>query len=91
MTALETAGPRLVSRREAVRATVGALALGAMAFLSLREKVVPTWIGVVSAIGVLAPLAMLVMTGLPGFPGLVGPLWLVVTGIGLAVSGRRAT
>lgn len=66
-----------------------AIAAGAMAFCGLRERLVPVWVGVVSALAVLAPLAMLLGTGLPGFPGIVDPLWLVVTGIGLAAGGRR--
>jgi len=67
-----------------------AVAAAALAVCGLLQKLVPTWLGVVAALAVLAPLAMLVMTGLPGFPGLVDPLFLVVTGIGLAASRRTA-
>jgi hypothetical protein len=66
-----------------------AMAAAAMAWLSLRERRIPIWFGVLGAIFVIVPLGFLVATGLPGFPGVVDPFWLIVTSIGLAVTLRR--
>jgi hypothetical protein len=66
-----------------------AVAAGAIAWLALRDKVLPTWLGVVSGLVFLAPAGMLALTGLTGFAGLVGPMWLVVAGIGLTVRFTR--
>ena len=66
-----------------------AIAAAAMAWLALRERRLPLWIGVLSAIFFLIPLGVLVATGLPGFPGVVDPLWLIVTSVGLAFTLRR--
>jgi hypothetical protein len=60
------------------------VAAGAVAWLSLRERVISRWIGVVSVVAVLLPLGLLLATGLPGFPGVVGGLWLTVASLGLA-------
>jgi len=65
-----------------------AIAAAAVAWLGLREKVLPRWVGIVSALAFLAPLAFLALTGLTGFPGVITPLWLVIVSIGLAL--RRA-
>ena len=35
---------------------------------------------------VLVPVLWLVLTALPGFPGVSGPLWLLVTSAGMALS-----
>jgi hypothetical protein len=67
-----------------------AMAAAAIGWLSLRERVLPLWLGVLSALFVVIPLGVLVATGLPGFPGVVDPLWLVITGVGLAVTLRRS-
>lgn len=72
-----------------------AMAAAAVAWLSLRERRLPIWIGIVSALLFLAPFVFLVGTGLSGFPGVVGPIWLIIIGIGLvftrqAASGVRA-
>jgi hypothetical protein len=66
-----------------------AVAAGAVAWLALRDKVLPTWLGVVSGLVFLAPAGMLALTGLTGFAGLVGPVWLVIAGIGLTVRFTR--
>lgn len=66
-----------------------AMAATAVAWLALRERQLPIWIGLVSALFALVPVAVLLITGLPGFPGVVDPLWLVITGVGLAVTMRR--
>jgi hypothetical protein len=65
-----------------------AMAAAAMAWLSLRERQMPVWIGISSAIFAIVPFGILLATGLPGFPGVVDPLWLIVTSIGLAVMLR---
>lgn len=65
-----------------------AIAAGAIAVLALAERRLPLWLGVVGALVALAPSGMLLLTGLSGFPGIVGPLWMVVLGIGMA---RRRT
>lgn len=66
-----------------------AFAAGCLAWLGLRERLVPRWVGIVSALGFLVPVAFVVGTGLTGFPGVIGPLWLAVVSIGMAV--RRPT
>lgn len=66
-----------------------AMAAAAIGWLSLRERILPLWIGVLSALFVVIPLGMLIATGLPGFPGVVDPLWLVITSVGMAVTLRR--
>jgi hypothetical protein len=67
-----------------------AMAAAAVGWLSLREHVLPLWIGVLSALFVLIPLGVLIATGLPGFPGVVDPLWLIITSVDLAVMLRRS-
>jgi len=64
------------------------VAAGAMAWLSLRERVLPRWIGVVSLLPVLGVLGMSGAGAVAGFPGIVGPLWLTITFAGLALSRR---
>lgn len=62
----------------------------AIAWLALRERALPLWFGVVSALFALPPLALLLITGLPGFPGVVHPLWLLIMGVGMGILGLRA-
>lgn len=66
-----------------------AMAATAVAWFALRERQLPIWIGLVSTLFAMVPVAVLVVTGLPGFPGVVDPLWLVIAGVGLAVTMRR--
>jgi len=68
-----------------------AMAAAAMTWFSLKERQLPVWIGVLSAIFVIVPFGFLVATGLPGFPGVVDPLWLIVTSSGLAWTLRGQT
>jgi hypothetical protein len=68
-----------------------AMAAAAMSWVALRERRLPMWIGIVSVIFVLLPVGFLVATGLPGFPGVVDPFWIVIVGIGLALSLRGAS
>lgn len=58
-------------------------------WLSLRERALPRWFGVVSIPFVVAPVAFMAATGLPGFPGVVDPAWLALTSLGLAASLHR--
>ncbi len=62
------------------------VAAGAIAWLALKDRVLPLWIGFWSCLPVLAVMIALVATGLPGFPGVVSPIWMVVTFAGLAAS-----
>jgi len=66
-----------------------AVAAAGVAWLSLREKLVPTWMGLISVVAAAAPLAFLVATGLTGFAGVAGPLWLAVVSGGLVVRGEK--
>jgi hypothetical protein len=62
------------------------VAAGAIAWLSLKDRVLPLWIGIWSVLPVVAVVIPLVLTGLPGFPGVVSQIWMIVTFAGLAVS-----
>ncbi|HYJ12046.1 MAG TPA: hypothetical protein VEW66_00520 [Thermomicrobiales bacterium] len=62
------------------------VAAGAVAWLALKDRVLPLWIGVWSVLPVVAVLIPLVLTGLPGFPGVVSQIWMIVTFAGLAIS-----
>jgi hypothetical protein len=68
------------------------VAAGAVAWMSLRERVLPRWIGIWSCVPVLAVVGFTGGTGLPGFPGVVSQIWMVVAFAGLAFSplGRQA-
>jgi hypothetical protein len=63
-----------------------AVAAGAVAWLALKNRVLPLWIGVWSVLPVVAVVIPLVLTGLPGFPGVVSQIWMIVTFAGLALS-----
>ena len=60
------------------------IAAGAVAWMGLRERTVSRWIGIVSLLPVIQTTAMVGGMGVPGVPALLGPLYLVVLGIGLA-------
>ena len=55
----------------------------AVAWMGLRERTVSRWIGVVSLLPVVQTTAMVVGLGVAGVPALLGPLYLVVLGLGL--------
>lgn len=57
-----------------------------VSYMSLVERSLPVWLGVVGVLGWLPPVGVLALTGLTGFAGVVGPVWLLVTAVGLAVS-----
>jgi hypothetical protein len=67
-----------------------AVAAVVVVWLSLRDRLLPRWVGLVSVPFALAPLVFMGATRLPGFPGVVGSAWLAIVSAGLAVSGRRA-
>jgi hypothetical protein len=67
------------------------IAAGAIAWMSLRERTISRWIGVVSLVPVLAVTAFAVGTGLPGFPGVVSPLFMVIAFTGLAFGKSTIT
>ena len=59
------------------------VAAGAVAWLALRDRILPLWIGIWSVLPVVAVAIPLVTTGLPGFPGVVSQVWMIVTFTGL--------
>lgn len=59
------------------------IAAGAIAWMGLRERAVPRWLGAVAVLPVLQTTLMVAGLGVPGVPALLGPAWLVVTGLGL--------
>ena len=61
-----------------------AMATGAIAWLALRERRLPLWIGIVAALFALVPVGFVTATGLPGFPGVIDPFGLVIISAGLA-------
>ncbi|MER7712563.1 hypothetical protein ABTX83_18710 [Streptomyces werraensis] len=65
------------------------VAAGAVAWLALRERTISRWIGWFSLLPVLAVVLFAGITGLPGFQGVVGPVWMLVTFLGLTW-GRSA-
>jgi len=67
------------------------VAAAAVVWLSLRERLLPLWIGIWSCLPVLAVAGFTGGTGLPGFPGVVSPIWMVVAFAGIALSRRSVT
>lgn len=65
------------------------VAAAAVAWMGLRERSLPLWLGVVSILPPLGTLAFVGAIGLPGAPGLFAAIWLVIAGIGLLL--RRTT
>lgn len=57
------------------------LTMGAVAVLALQHRTLPRWYGVLSAVLLVATLLMALVLGLPYFAGIVGPLWLVASGV----------
>ncbi len=62
------------------------VAAGAVAWMALKERSLPIWIGVWSLIPVLAVVGFTGGTGLPGFPGVVSPIWMIVAFGGLTLT-----
>lgn len=66
----------------------GVLATAALlAYLSFAGRVVPRWLGAVSGLAVLAPLVVMVGSGAVAGGGFVGPLWLTIASVTIAVRG----
>lgn len=63
------------------------VAAGAIAVMGLRERSVSRWVGVLAVVPVLQTTLMVAGLGVPGVPALLGPLWLVVAGLGLYAGG----
>ena len=61
------------------------VAAGAVAWMGLKERSIPLWIGIFSCIPVLAVVGFTGGTGLPGFPGVVSQIWMVVAFAGLGL------
>jgi hypothetical protein len=59
------------------------IAAGAVVVMGLRERSVSRWIGAVALLPVIQTTLMVAGMGVPGVPALLGPAWLVVTGLGL--------
>ena len=68
-----------------------AIAAAAMAWLGLRDQLLPRWIGAVSALFAIVPVGFLVATGLPGFPGVVDQAWLVIVSLGAVFSRHQGS
>jgi hypothetical protein len=68
------------------------VAAGAVAWMSLRDRVLPLWIGFFSLVPVVAVIGFTGGTGLPGFPGVVSQIWMTVTfaGMGFSRLGRES-
>jgi len=67
------------------------IAAGAVIWMSLRERTVARWIGIFSIFPVLGTTLMAAGMGVPGVPGMWAPLWLLVTGLGLAFGRSTIT
>ena len=65
------------------------VSLGALAWMSLRERVISRWIGALNLFYVVLIGGAVVVTGVPGLPGTLAAPFLAVTGLGLAF-GRSA-
>lgn len=62
-----------------------AVALGCLAWLSLRERLVVRWVGVLAALAAVVPVAFLLAFGFTGFAGVITPVVLIPVGLGLAL------
>jgi hypothetical protein len=61
------------------------VAAGAVAWMGLKERTLPMWIGGFSVLPVLGVVLATGITGLPGFPALMAMPWLIVTFAGLGL------
>jgi len=59
------------------------VAAAAVAWMGLRERSLPVWLGALSILPPLGVVAFVGAIGLPGAPGLFGALWLVIAGVAL--------
>ena len=60
------------------------VAIACLSVVAFRERLVPRWIGALGVLVVLVPAGMLLAFGFTGMSGIVGPLFCVIAGIGLA-------
>lgn len=63
------------------------IAAACCAWLGLRDRVLPIWLGIVGLLALLPPVVAMIFTGAVAIAGLVGPLWMIV--LGLAITLRR--
>jgi hypothetical protein len=56
-------------------------AMLAVVVLWFRHRTLPRWYGVLSGLMAVATILMAVIVGLPYFAGLVGPLWIIASGV----------
>lgn len=61
------------------------IAAAGVAWMGLRERTLPRWLGIVSVLPPLGVAAFVGAVGLPGAPGLFAAIWLVIAGAGLAL------
>ena len=67
------------------------VAAGLVVALSLGRRLLPRWLGVLSAVAVVLPVVVMVGSGAVAGAGLVGPVWLVLFSVVIAVRGVPAT
>jgi len=60
------------------------VAAGLLAWLSFTRRVVPLWLGIFSAVAVLAPVLIMALTGAVAGAGLIGPIWLAAASVAVA-------
>jgi hypothetical protein len=60
-----------------------------IAWLALKDGLLPKWMGVVAAVLALVPIVVVGLTGLPGIPGGTASLFLIIFGLGLALRERK--
>ena len=60
------------------------VALGAVAWMSLRERTISRWIGALNLLYVVVTFGAVAGTGVPGLPGTLAAIFLAITGLGLA-------
>ena len=62
-----------------------AVALGCLAWVSFRERLLVRWVGALAALGIVIPVGFLVLAGFTGFAGVITPVLLIPIGIGMAM------
>ena len=60
------------------------VAAACIAYLALRERLMPRWIGVLATLVTVLPLAFLVTVGFTGFSGIVAPVFLLIGATGMS-------
>ncbi|MGC4108010.1 MAG: hypothetical protein QM753_16930 [Thermomicrobiales bacterium] len=61
------------------------VAAAGVAWMGLRERSLPLWLGAISILPPLGVMAFVGAIGLPGAPGLFAAIWLVIAGAALAI------